>query len=112
MRVMFMRLRTSERRDGTRACGGALVHRLTRMRAMTVAMILAIGCGASSRSGGSSPDAGPVADVGPTFVGPAQDAGPAATIRSIPCPLNPTILWSRTFADEVDFRGVAGEDGS
>jgi hypothetical protein len=50
--------------------------------------------------------------VGPTFVGPAQDAGPAATIRSIPCPLNPTILWSRTFADEVDFRGVAGEDGS
>jgi len=98
--------------DGASLPGGAPVHRLTRMRAMTVAMILAIGCGASSLSGASSSDAGADTDVGPTFAGPAQDAGPAATIQSIPCPLNPTVLWSRTFADEVDFRGIAGEDGS
>jgi PQQ-like domain len=70
--------------------------------------------------GGSEPDAGLTADGGsqsdaglPVDGGPAPDAGaPPARIDSVPCPGQPPLLWSRTFSDEVDFRGAADEDGN
>src|SRR5581483_6084351 len=130
------------------------------MRAAFVALIFAIGCGASGRSAvptaddagsgsngpgdsGLPPDSGVIADAGSTSDagttdagsgavadagstsdagttdagsgtdgGPTSDGGLAAAIESVPCPADPKVLWSRTFTDEVDFRGVAGDDGS
>lgn len=61
---------------------------------------------------GSTSDAGATDAGSATDAGPAPDAGPAAAIQSVPCPASPSVLWSRTFKDEVDFRGVAGDDGS
>ncbi len=57
-------------------------------------------------------DAGPHADAGPAGAGPAADAGAPGTIAATACPASPALLWSRTFSDEVDFRGAADGAGN
>src|SRR4051812_31371708 len=60
-----------------------------------------------------SADASVPADGGPASdAGVPGDAGVPATIGSTPCPANPPVLWSRTFKDEVDFRGAADPAGN
>ena len=74
--------------------------------------------GTTDAGSGAVADAGSTSDAGTTDAGsgtdggPTSDGGPAAAIESVPCPADPKVLWSRTFTDEVDFRGVAGDDGS
>src|SRR6478672_5140262 len=80
---------------------------------------------ASQQDAGSAADAGAVdagtaADAGGADGGPQQDDGgtdagpppPPSPIRADACPASPALLWTRTFSDEVDFRGVADEAGN
>jgi hypothetical protein len=85
-----------------------------------------------SADAGSFSDAGPVADAGsspdasnppandagtsdagaPVDLPPPTDAGPPTKISMVDCPQVPSLVWQRTFADGVDYRGAVDPEGN
>jgi outer membrane protein assembly factor BamB len=86
------------------------------MRAASWWMVLVLACSSGRLTSGSgSTGADPDAGAGAPDAGAAPDAGSPpspGTISAISCPVSPPLLWTRTFSDEVDFRGAADGDGN
>ena len=72
--------------------------------------------GGASTDGGSSTESGSPATDGGTGTaadgGSASDGGTVAVLETVPCPEAPHLLWTRTFADEVDFHGTVDDGGN